>query len=136
MANQWTGGPWACSSMKCSLGISFCTINNFELLSEYLFLYSALGNMVTFLKLHFFFFCTSARCSLIFFLLIFRNFTFSSSPGIYQKILAGKIKFPSHFSEPAKDLICGLLTADRTQVCYSLVLFVWPYWFMISCCSG
>jgi protein kinase X len=40
---------------------------------------------------------------------------FADDPfGIYQKILAGKIKFPSHFSDPAKDIISSLLTADRT----------------------
>jgi protein kinase X len=35
--------------------------------------------------------------------------------GIYQKILAGKLEFPKHFSVEAKDLIRKLLTADRTK---------------------
>jgi hypothetical protein len=35
--------------------------------------------------------------------------------GIYQKILAGKLQFPRHFTEPAKDLIRKLLTADITK---------------------
>jgi serine/threonine protein kinase len=35
--------------------------------------------------------------------------------GIYQKILAGKLMFPRHFTEPAKDLIRKLLTADITK---------------------
>lgn len=40
---------------------------------------------------------------------------FADDPfGIYQKILAGKIKFPSHFSDAAKDVISNLLLADRT----------------------
>jgi len=34
---------------------------------------------------------------------------------IYQKILAGRIEFPRHFDTHAKDLIRGLLTADRTK---------------------
>lgn len=41
---------------------------------------------------------------------------FDETPfGIYQKILAGKIDFPKHFSAEAKDLIRKLLTADRTK---------------------
>lgn len=35
--------------------------------------------------------------------------------GIYEKILSGKITFPSHFDSAAKDLIRKLLTADRTR---------------------
>eukprot|EP01119_Soliformovum_irregulare_P023851 TRINITY_DN841_c1_g1_i3.p1 TRINITY_DN841_c1_g1~~TRINITY_DN841_c1_g1_i3.p1 ORF type:complete len:331 (-),score=86.97 TRINITY_DN841_c1_g1_i3:392-1384(-) len=35
--------------------------------------------------------------------------------GIYEKILAGKIHFPSHFDASAKDLVKKLLTADRTR---------------------
>jgi len=34
---------------------------------------------------------------------------------IYRKILAGKINFPRHIDAQAKDLICKLLTADRTK---------------------
>ncbi|KAI9193444.1 camp-dependent protein kinase [Polychytrium aggregatum] len=41
---------------------------------------------------------------------------FDDNPfGIYEKILAGKIVFPSHFDPSAKDLIKKLLTADRTK---------------------
>ena len=41
---------------------------------------------------------------------------FDDNPfGIYEKILAGKIQFPSHFDVNAKDLIKRLLTADRTK---------------------
>ncbi|KAG9290589.1 hypothetical protein G9A89_020959 [Geosiphon pyriformis] len=41
---------------------------------------------------------------------------FDDNPfGIYEKILAGKIQFPSHFDPHAKDLIKRLLTADRTK---------------------
>jgi protein kinase X len=41
---------------------------------------------------------------------------FDENPyGIYQKILAGKIDWPKHFSIDAKDLIKKLLTADRTR---------------------
>jgi len=35
--------------------------------------------------------------------------------GIYEKILSGKMSFPSHFDTAAKDLIRKLLTADRTR---------------------
>ncbi|KAJ3415698.1 protein kinase A catalytic subunit [Chytridiales sp. JEL 0842] len=35
--------------------------------------------------------------------------------GIYEKILGGKIVFPSHFDSAAKDLIKKLLTADRSK---------------------
>eukprot|EP00163_Fabomonas_tropica_P016260 TRINITY_DN2923_c0_g2_i1.p1 TRINITY_DN2923_c0_g2~~TRINITY_DN2923_c0_g2_i1.p1 ORF type:complete len:330 (-),score=70.24 TRINITY_DN2923_c0_g2_i1:140-1129(-) len=35
--------------------------------------------------------------------------------GIYEKILEGKIDFPKHFDDQAKDLIRRLLTADRTK---------------------
>jgi len=35
--------------------------------------------------------------------------------GIYEKILSGKMSFPSHFDSAAKDLIRKLLTADRTR---------------------
>ncbi|KAJ1974958.1 cAMP-dependent protein kinase catalytic subunit [Dimargaris xerosporica] len=41
---------------------------------------------------------------------------FDDNPfGIYEKILAGRIAFPSHFDPAAKDLIRRLLTADRTK---------------------
>ncbi|KAJ1980043.1 cAMP-dependent protein kinase catalytic subunit [Dimargaris verticillata] len=41
---------------------------------------------------------------------------FDDNPfGIYEKILSGKIAFPSHFDPSAKDLIRRLLTADRTK---------------------
>jgi len=41
---------------------------------------------------------------------------FDDNPfGIYEKILAGKIQFPSHFDLQAKDLIKKLLTADRSK---------------------
>ncbi|KAI9352488.1 camp-dependent protein kinase [Zopfochytrium polystomum] len=41
---------------------------------------------------------------------------FDDNPfGIYEKILAGKIVFPSHFDPNAKDLIKKLLTADRSK---------------------
>ena len=41
---------------------------------------------------------------------------FDDTPfGIYQKILAGKLDFPKHFSLEAKDLVRKLLTADRTK---------------------
>ncbi|CAG8575591.1 136_t:CDS:2 [Ambispora gerdemannii] len=41
---------------------------------------------------------------------------FDDNPfGIYEKILAGKIQFPSHFDQNAKDLIKRLLTSDRTK---------------------
>ncbi|CAG8768468.1 18312_t:CDS:2, partial [Gigaspora rosea] len=41
---------------------------------------------------------------------------FDDNPfGIYEKILAGKIAFPSHFDPNAKDLIKRLLTSDRTK---------------------
>jgi len=41
---------------------------------------------------------------------------YDESPfGIYQKILAGKIEFPKHFSPEARDLIRKLLTADKTK---------------------
>jgi serine/threonine protein kinase len=35
--------------------------------------------------------------------------------GIYQKILEGRVEFPSHFDLAAKDLLKKLLTADRTK---------------------
>ena len=35
--------------------------------------------------------------------------------GIYQKILAGKIEFPRHADQNARDLVRKLLTADRTK---------------------
>lgn len=35
--------------------------------------------------------------------------------GIYEKILRGDIAFPSHIDPFAKDLIRGLLTADRSK---------------------
>ena len=34
--------------------------------------------------------------------------------GIYQKILAGRIDYPRHFSAAAKDLISRMLTPDIT----------------------
>lgn len=41
---------------------------------------------------------------------------FDDNPfGIYEKILAGRINFPSHFDPAAKDLVKKLLTADRTK---------------------
>ncbi|KAF8948556.1 hypothetical protein BGZ52_006786, partial [Haplosporangium bisporale] len=41
---------------------------------------------------------------------------FDDNPfGIYEKILAGRIYFPSHIDSAAKDLIKKLLTADRTK---------------------
>lgn len=41
---------------------------------------------------------------------------FDDNPfGIYEKILGGKIQFPSHFDVNAKDLVRKLLTADRTR---------------------
>lgn len=41
---------------------------------------------------------------------------FDDNPfGIYEKILAGRIYFPSHIDPAAKDLIKKLLTADRTK---------------------
>jgi len=41
---------------------------------------------------------------------------FDDNPfGIYEKILGGKIQFPSHFDINAKDLVRKLLTADRTR---------------------
>lgn len=41
---------------------------------------------------------------------------FDDNPfGIYEKILGGRIQFPSHFDQNAKDLIRKLLAADRTR---------------------
>jgi serine/threonine protein kinase len=41
---------------------------------------------------------------------------FDDNPfGIYEKILAGRIQFPTHFHVHAKDFIRRLLTADRVQ---------------------
>ncbi|KAF9918710.1 hypothetical protein BX616_006597 [Lobosporangium transversale] len=41
---------------------------------------------------------------------------FDDNPfGIYEKILAGRIYFPSHIDSAAKDLIKKLLTSDRTK---------------------
>jgi serine/threonine protein kinase len=41
---------------------------------------------------------------------------FDDNPfGVYEKILAGRIHFPSHFDPDAKDLVRKLLAADRTQ---------------------
>jgi serine/threonine protein kinase len=41
---------------------------------------------------------------------------FDDNPfGIYEKILGGRITFPSHFDPNAKDLIRKLLAADRTR---------------------
>ena len=41
---------------------------------------------------------------------------FDDNPfGIYEKILAGKLQFPHHFDNAARDLIKRLLTADRTK---------------------
>jgi len=41
---------------------------------------------------------------------------FDDNPfGIYEKILAGKIQFPSHFDSTAKDLVKKLLMGDRTK---------------------
>jgi len=35
--------------------------------------------------------------------------------GIYEKILLGRIAFPSHFDSAARDIIKRLLSADRTR---------------------
>ena len=51
------------------------------------------------------------------------NIWFSSYPpffddnsfGIYEKILAGRVQFPSHFDFLAKDLLKRLLVGDRTK---------------------
>jgi protein kinase X len=41
---------------------------------------------------------------------------FDDNPfGIYEKILAGKLRFPSHFDPTAKDLVKKLLTSDRSK---------------------
>jgi len=41
---------------------------------------------------------------------------FDDNPfGVYEKILAGRIHFPSQFDPDAKDLVRKLLAADRTQ---------------------
>lgn len=41
---------------------------------------------------------------------------FDDNPfGIYEKILAGQVHFPSHFDSPVKDLIRKLLTFDKTR---------------------
>jgi hypothetical protein len=41
---------------------------------------------------------------------------FDDNPfGIYEKILAGQIHFPSHFDAHAKDIIRKLLTFDKTR---------------------
>lgn len=41
---------------------------------------------------------------------------FDDNPfGIYEKILAGRVNFPSHFDPSAKDLVKKLLTADRSK---------------------
>jgi protein kinase A len=34
---------------------------------------------------------------------------------LYEKIIAGKIRYPSYFTEEAKDLLRNLLTADLTK---------------------
>lgn len=34
---------------------------------------------------------------------------------LYGKIMAGKVRYPSHFSQPLKDLLKRLLTADLTK---------------------
>jgi protein kinase X len=41
---------------------------------------------------------------------------FDETPfGIYQKIMAGRLEFPKHFSTEARDLIRKLLTADKSK---------------------
>lgn len=41
---------------------------------------------------------------------------FDDNPfGIYEKILGGKLRFPSHFDPTAKDLVKKLLTSDRSK---------------------
>ncbi|KAI7875947.1 kinase-like protein [Lichtheimia hyalospora FSU 10163] len=35
--------------------------------------------------------------------------------GTYEKILAGKVRYPRHFDSAAKDLVKGLLVVDRTR---------------------
>jgi serine/threonine protein kinase len=41
---------------------------------------------------------------------------FDDNPfGIYEKILGGKLRFPSHFDPIAKDLVKKLLTSDRSK---------------------
>lgn len=43
-------------------------------------------------------------------------FTEDSNPmRLYEKIIAGKIRYPSYFTEEAKDLLRNLLTADLTK---------------------
>ena len=51
------------------------------------------------------------------------NYRYNSYPpffddnsfGIYEKILAGRVQFPSHFDALAKDLLKRLLVGDRTK---------------------
>jgi serine/threonine protein kinase len=51
---------------------------------------------------------------------------FDDNPfGIYEKILAGRIYFPSHIDATAKDLIKKLLTADRTKRLGNLKVRKW-----------
>ena len=45
----------------------------------------------------------------------FPPFFDESAYGIYQKILAGKIEWPRHFSSDAKDLVKRLLTSDKSR---------------------
>ncbi len=41
---------------------------------------------------------------------------FDDNPfGVYEKILAGRVHFPSHFNKDAKDLVRKLLAQDRTK---------------------
>lgn len=54
---------------------------------------------------------------------LYLTFAFSRYPpffddnsfGIYEKILAGRVQFPSHFDLLAKDLLKRLLVGDRTK---------------------
>ena len=49
---------------------------------------------------------------------------FDDNPfGIYERILAGRIQFPSHMDNTAKDLIKRLLVADRSKRLGNLKVF-------------
>ena len=45
------------------------------------------------------------------------------NPMVYQKILKGKIRFPSRFDSNAKNLVKHLLESDLTKRCIILFLF-------------
>jgi len=69
----------------------------------------------------------------------YKNENFSYPPffddnpfGIYEKILAGKIVFPSHIDANAKDLIKKLLTADRTKRIGNLKVLFYSFSFFFS----